>query len=531
MDKMIQRDLAEAAARSGCFSVIADGTTDVSGKEQFSLCLRYVEDDLTPKEKFVGMYECPDSGAETLSKAVLDVTLRLMGGTAMLRGQCYDGASNMSGRLSGVQARITREQPKAIYVHCSNHALDLALTEQAREVGLISDVMVLARDITSCLNTGKRHNMLREHVIEGAELDEDCNALGGGPPRKLLALCPTRWTVRAAAFRRFLEQYDAIVKTLEDLQANKGVSSEVRSKIRGQLVALQAYETVFGMILCEKIFTPCELFARQLQTPSLNMSDVMKGADILINCLKAMRKEDQFEKVCLRVDVMSEKLDVDIQPPKKTRKKRLPRRLEHTDNPAPAAELEPKDELRRVYFEVIDVVTGELERRFSQPGMQRLKAIEDLLLDTAKDVSAEAVRESLDVFCSNEASDFDPQLLASQLTVLHNSLLAREAKTISELANYLSKEGSVVQGMLGEVLKLVRLFLTIPVSGASAERSFSALRHVKTYLRSTMRQDRLSHLLLIFIHQKAALELDLWEVLRQFIKSRPDKRSPSFGNP
>ena len=38
-------------------------------------------------------------------------------------------------------------------------------------------------------------------------------------------------------------------------------------------------------------------------------------------------------------------------------------------------------------------------------------------------------------------------------------------------------------------------------------------------------------LLLIFIHQKAALELDLEEVEKQFIKSRPEKRSPSFGNP
>ena len=63
-----------------------------------------------------------------------DVMLRLLHGTDGLRCHCFDGASNMSGGVSGVQARITNKPPKSMFVHCSNHALDLALVEEAKEV-------------------------------------------------------------------------------------------------------------------------------------------------------------------------------------------------------------------------------------------------------------------------------------------------------------------------------------------------------------------------------------------------------------
>ena len=45
--------------------------------------------------------------------------------------------------------------------------------------------------------------------------------------------------------------------------------------------------------------------------------------------------------------------------------------------------------------------------------------------------------------------------------------------------------------MFCEVDKLMRIYLTIPVTTATAERSFSALRRIKTYLRSTISEERL----------------------------------------
>ena len=57
----------------------------------------------------------------------------------------------------------------------------------------------------------------------------------------------------------------------------------------------------------------------------------------------------------------------------------------------------------------------------------------------------------------------------------------------------------------------------MPATNASSERSFSALRRVKTYLRSTMSQKRLNHLMVLQIHQEAADELDLKAIGNEFV--------------
>ena len=61
------------------------------------------------------------------------------------------------------------------------------------------------------------------------------------------------------------------------------------------------------------------------------------------------------------------------------------------------------------------------------------------------------------------------------------------------------------------LIKCVQISMTIGVTSATAERSFSSLRRVKTYLRSTMTQDRLSNLALLYIEREVSNQL--WDCL------------------
>ena len=69
----------------------------------------------------------------------------------------------------------------------------------------------------------------------------------------------------------------------------------------------------------------------------------------------------------------------------------------------------------------------------------------------------------------------------------------------------------------------------MPVSSAMAERSFSALRRLKTYVRSTMTAPRLNHIALLHIYQERTDNLKDDDVVRQFI-SGVDIRQQTFGN-
>ena len=80
-------------------------------------------------EDFVGVYETASTTAETITKIIKDALCRLGLDLMDCRGQAYDGASNMNGRLSGVQAKISADYPKAIYIHSLCHSLNLAVQE------------------------------------------------------------------------------------------------------------------------------------------------------------------------------------------------------------------------------------------------------------------------------------------------------------------------------------------------------------------------------------------------------------------
>ena len=70
----------------------------------------------------------------------------------------------------------------------------------------------------------------------------------------------------------------------------------------------------------------------------------------------------------------------------------------------------------------------------------------------------------------------------------------------------------------------------MPCSNAEAERSFSALRRLKTYLRSTMGQARLNHIAVLHVHQELVDNIDITEVAEQFI-SKNESRMKVFGKP
>ena len=74
------------------------------------------------------------------------------------------------------------------------------------------------------------------------------------------------------------------------------------------------------------------------------------------------------------------------------------------------------------------------------------------------------------------------------------------------------------RNLLSEVHKLLRLYLTIPITSATPERSFSTLRRVLTYLRSTMTEKCLNN---CTIHKDFTDDLDL---ARDFISLRDDRR-------
>ena len=60
----------------------------------------------------------------------------------------------------------------------------------------------------------------------------------------------------------------------------------------------------------------------------------------------------------------------------------------------------------------------------------------------------------------------------------------------------------------------------MPATNASSERSFSALRRSKTYLRNTISQARLNHIMSLHVHKELTDKIDLVKVANEFVSGR-----------
>ena len=109
--------------------MIVDGTQDVQGLEQESICVRYVDANYGVHEDFVGLYNIAETTGASLSNMTQDALLRLNLPITDLRAQTYDDASNMSGKYTGCQARIKEVQPLAHYTHCGAHVTHLVCSK------------------------------------------------------------------------------------------------------------------------------------------------------------------------------------------------------------------------------------------------------------------------------------------------------------------------------------------------------------------------------------------------------------------
>ena len=129
--KCIRKDIIEEVKRSKYYTVIADEVTDASNKEQLSIVLRYVQVDVI-KEVFVGFIYVERVTGESLANAILKCLETAGLSPSDMRGQCYDGASNMSGARSGCRSIVQQQAPMAMYFHCAAHQLNLAVVSACK---------------------------------------------------------------------------------------------------------------------------------------------------------------------------------------------------------------------------------------------------------------------------------------------------------------------------------------------------------------------------------------------------------------
>ena len=139
---------------TGYFALDADEVTDCSNKEQVVVCIRLVDDKFEVHEDFVGLHNVDDITAATNVHVVTDTVCHMTLSLSVCRSHCYDGASNMKRVASDIQKR----EPRALYLHCYGHSLNLAVSDTLKSIKCMCDALDVALEICKLLKYSPRRD-------------------------------------------------------------------------------------------------------------------------------------------------------------------------------------------------------------------------------------------------------------------------------------------------------------------------------------------------------------------------------------
>ena len=512
MGVKILRDISLDLQSSPFLSIMVDETRDVSNNEQATVVIRWIQD-FEVYEEFLGLYSLPSIDSNTIVSMTKDVLIRVNLSINKLRGQCYDGASSMKGHRNGVAKQISEIEPRALYTHCYGHSLNLAANDTLKESKLMRDALETVREITKLIKYSPR----REGKFRS--LKEDSHSPG------IRVLCPTRWTVRAESIASVLKNYDVLQSTWEETSLITN-DSETKARIRGVAVLMNTFDFIYGATLGEMLLGHADNLSSTLQHKSMSAAGGQEIARMTVQTLISIRSDQSFDLFWNNVNQFASKHDVSE--PQLPRQRKRPRRYEEGSSSGDFHET-PKNYYKQHYFEAIDLLINCIQERFNQPGYKVYSTLECLLMKACKN---ENLEDELKFVCSFYKDDLDETLLRVQLTTfaLHFQQVHGILNKISifDLKKYFSSLSVDQAALLDQVVKLVQLILVMPATNATSERSFSALRRVKTYLRSTMLQERLNYLMLLHIHKERTDKLCIKTAINEFVE-KTSNRDNIFG--
>ena len=143
-----------------------------------------------------------------------------------------------------------------------------------------------------------------------------------------------------------------------------------------------------------------------------------------------------------------------------------------------------------------------------------------------EEVICNSTSEFVGLICERYSSDLNgitPEVLRSHIKGTHEVIkqkLNEQTKTTftTEECRVILKENDVLKAACTGMDVLVREYFTLPATNCETERSFSSLRIIKTWLRTSMSQGRMNHCAMLKINSDLVDLLDMHEVVNEFVE-------------
>lgn len=533
LSTMVRDQILKKIKKSGVFSFIIDTTTDVSNFEQFSLVLRFVNDDGEVEERLVAMKVTSDASGLGMFNLLCEICKNYeIDWENNLCAQSYDGAASMQGHYSGVRSYVQQKNSRAIYVWCFSHILNLVVVDSCDKNKTMRIFFGNLQSIIAFMRARKRTATFIEAQKKFYSNDRVC---------KIKNFSPTRWTSHHRALNVIYSKYEALMMTLKDL--SQSTDRETSSLAKNLAIVMSSFKFVTNLLLMKKVFEHTTPLSVYLQSPGI---DFIQALVMIDNCAKNLSKMRQDEYVDqLLEDARQFAENIGLEETCFSKKRNISRKLMPGDNRTnETRHFSPNENYKiDVYFAVLDQIRTSITSRFKGArdiladlsffSHDRLLSIskgtpipEDSFIYLEKWIPNLKI-DDLKIEFNTFSKCFEELNKGLSVKKLHNKSLDDDDYENASNSNSDTDTDEHTESLkitATDIIKLLNsynltaafpnLYLaykyvcTIPATSTSSERSFSKLKLIKTRLRSTMNQNLLESLMLLSCEKDIKLNLE-----------------------
>lgn len=250
----------------------------------------------------------------------------------------------MSGTYSGLQARIIKQNPRARYVHCYAHCLNLVINDA---VSHISEIRLFYDNLESLYvffsAIGRWSLLMKEGTLKNT----------------IKRVCPTRWSSRNQALDALRLRYFDVMKVLTFLSLSSK-SADERSKAMSLRRYFEKFTTVILIIVQSKVLGSIDVISKVLQGKQEDIGKASEMMKSLIEELQSMRSD--WDTVKLEANKLARKWNV----PSHFENKRVSLTKKLADELISDQRLrDPEKRFKtEVFLKNIDIIFSQLQVRF-----------------------------------------------------------------------------------------------------------------------------------------------------------------------
>ncbi|XP_072147524.1 uncharacterized protein [Setaria viridis] len=496
---MVQKDFARACAEETITLF-------------FLFSCRSVNDKGSVIERFLGIEHIFDTTSTSLKEA-LDTMLRRYGlSISKIKGQGYDGASNMRGQFHGLQRRVLNENPYALYIHCFAHQLQLVVVSVAKCCGSTFDFFNYVTSIVNVVSASckMKDQLLQSHHDKLVEqLDSSAIFSGRGKNQETSLARPgdTRWGTHHKILARLKIMWSSVLEVLENISED-GTDGEKKTTASGLIQRMESFEFVFILHLRIRVLGMTQDLSQCLQKKNQNIVHAIGLIGSVMRNMNEMRENswdalfEEVKEFCLlnNIEIPNMEDMIPVRGCSRCRDAKLVSCYHHFHY--------------GIFIVVIDKIYCELNNRFPERSTQLLRCVacldpRDSFANFELQKLVELAKIYKDDFC-----DYDCIKLAGDLHIFINEVKNDDNFDTCNLAEKMVQTGRDTAFPL--MYRLIELALILPVTTTTIERAFSAMNIIKTERRNKMNNDWLNSSMMCYIERDLFASIEDEKILKRF---------------